>query len=101
MGRRAKGEYFGELALLSSEPRAATVTAAPGGARLLCMSRETFEKAKKHSAKMTQSLEQSRKKYMIGGSASAPQLKVSMKDLQIKRTLGTGSFGKARLGFRG
>ena len=46
--------------------------------------------------KMTQSLELSRKKYMGGVGTSHPQFKVTMKDLQIKRTLGTGSFGKAR-----
>ena len=91
VARRSKGEYFGELALLSNDVRAANVLAAPGGVRLLVMSRETFEKAKKHSAKMSQSLEKSRRAYM---SSVQPQLKVSMKDLQIKRTLGTGSFGK-------
>ena len=39
-----QGEYFGELALLRGDPRAATATVERGGAFILSLSREDFTK---------------------------------------------------------
>ena len=38
------GDYFGELALLSGDPRAATVTAVSDNVKLLCLDRKAFSR---------------------------------------------------------
>ena len=42
LARRKAGEYVGEMALISREPRSATVTAV-GNVRALCIDQKSFE----------------------------------------------------------
>ena len=42
LARRKAGEYVGEMALISKEPRSATVTAI-GNVRALCIDQKSFE----------------------------------------------------------
>jgi hypothetical protein len=60
--RYSRGDYFGELALLTDQPRKATVTSGPEGARCLKLSREAFNE---FAEKCTAILEQRQAMYAV------------------------------------
>ena len=52
VGRKQRGSYFGELALLENSPRTATVTAHGGPVELITLSRVVFEQFMSASARI-------------------------------------------------
>lgn len=112
----AQGEYFGELALLRGDPRAATATVERGGAFILSLSREDFTT---HMGPLQAILDRDAvKAYGVvpgsrnssagstaGASGASPagapppcDLRVaSLADFKIKAVLGVGAFGKVLL----
>ncbi|XP_066254776.1 cGMP-dependent protein kinase 1-like [Euwallacea similis] len=95
LGKRGKGECFGEMALQKEDTRQATVTAEAPGVECLTLSRRNFidhfgdvqiptiEVAKVSVAKEVQ--------------VSAEFLNIKLDDLKIDRTLGVGGFGRVEL----
>ena len=107
----ARGDHFGELALLRGGPRAARAAAANDGAFLLALSREAFDRAGGAAARAALE-EAAEAAYGSGGekfassSASfsadgfpafgaAPPLGIA--DFDLRAVLGVGAFGKVYL----
>jgi cGMP-dependent protein kinase len=104
-----QGEYFGELALLRGDPRAASATVQRGGAFILSLSREDFTK---HMGPLQAILDQKAvSQYGVtpgnlggasggGGEAGGVPRELAVKSLaefKIKAVLGVGAFGKVLL----
>eukprot|EP00455_Lapot_gusevi_P027088 TRINITY_DN2864_c0_g1_i9.p1 TRINITY_DN2864_c0_g1~~TRINITY_DN2864_c0_g1_i9.p1 ORF type:complete len:799 (+),score=343.37 TRINITY_DN2864_c0_g1_i9:177-2573(+) len=94
------GNYFGELALRRSEPRAATVTAV-GTVVCLCMDRQAFINL---MGPLEDMLKKQEELYSADPLAEAKEeksgdrtLRIEKKDLQVIGTLGKGSFGHVQL----
>lgn len=95
------GDFFGEGALLKDEPRGADVKCSSvGGGRVFSLEREAFDlsmhKLKNHISRhhsmridLTDDTVRAKKKEQYEG--------IEMADLEIMRTLGTGTFGRVKL----
>eukprot|EP00947_MAST-08B_sp_MAST-8B-sp1_P003267 g3267.t1 len=103
VARLGHGQYFGELALLNDTPRNSTIRAA-GDVECFVISRDAFNgclgslsdimarEAKRIAAiKMTQEKPGS---FMMSGVVRT----TTWEDVEITRLLGTGTFGRVRLG---
>ena len=81
-----RNDFFGELALLTDEPRKATVRAGPGGCRCLKLGRDDFNT---FASECTEILDQRRKQYamvhVINVSEPALRSYLARADLRDKR----------------
>ena len=82
------GDYFGEMALLNDDPRAATVVAATPVLSCLAVNRKTFTKL---FGPLQERLE------MTANDRKAVLDSVKFSDLVIAKTVGSGSFGHVQL----
>jgi len=92
----ATGDYFGEMALLNDDVRQATVTAkGAAGAKCFCINRANFERV---LGPLKQLMRRSMRERGLSSPAAAPAgPAIRFEDLEILRTLGTGTFGRVRL----
>lgn len=86
----SSGEYFGEMALLEEEPRKATVKA-DGDVSVLALDQTKFEQLLGPLQDIMNREAEARKKTMMH------EIDIEFKDLEILRTLGTGTFGRVKL----
>ena len=86
------GEYFGEMALLNSEPRMATITATT---EVVCMqlARDTFVSLLGPLSTILNREAEVRKKE----AEAAKKPIIHMKDLKVHNILGVGTFGRVKL----
>lgn len=97
-----RGEYFGELALLSTNSRAATATVERGGAFVLSLTKEDFET---HMGSLARELSQQAKDEYgvavyddkVANDPARSLAAKSMTDFKVKAVLGVGAFGKVLL----
>ena len=82
-----EGDYFGEMALVRAEPRSATISA-QGPLKCLCLNRITFTRLLGPLQERL-ALEMERREHTIAA--------IRYSDLEIRQTIGVGSFGQVRL----
>jgi len=104
------GQYFGEVALLSDEPRGASVLAATD-CSVFSLDRDTFERlfgplteigeiASKRSKELSLHSQKIERESITASQmeVAKPQKKsILFKDLKVLTTLGTGTFGRVKL----
>lgn len=119
VGDLVAGDFFGETALLTEEPRNATVTVTSNIAEVLCLKKQDFNAilgpVRHQLAAVSQQREQ--KSAVVreaaapspagtveqpgagsrGRTASQGDLSIKMEDLNAICTLGTGTFGRVKL----
>eukprot|EP00475_Leptophrys_vorax_P012119 TRINITY_DN1854_c0_g1_i7.p1 TRINITY_DN1854_c0_g1~~TRINITY_DN1854_c0_g1_i7.p1 ORF type:complete len:749 (+),score=208.08 TRINITY_DN1854_c0_g1_i7:309-2555(+) len=91
-----RGDFFGELALLNSEPRAATVTA-KGVVECLTLNRTAFNALLGPLREILARVDWEAKSPDAPRKASAPTERIKRDEIQIVGTLGRGSFGLVQL----
>ena len=97
-----RGEYFGELALLSTNSRAATATVERGGAFILSLTKEDFDT---HMGSLAKELSQQAKDEYgvavyddrVANDPARSLAAKAMTDFKVKAVLGVGAFGKVLL----
>jgi len=87
------GEYFGEMALLRSEPRSASVYASSRSVVLASIDRDSFEL---HIGSLRELLEEAgdKRMRMMGDEIKT---RVTMFDLKLLQTVGVGRFGQVKV----
>mmetsp|Transcript_20020 Transcript_20020/g.30469 ORF Transcript_20020/g.30469 Transcript_20020/m.30469 type:complete len:773 (-) Transcript_20020:766-3084(-) len=92
------GDYFGEMALLSKEPRKATVEAhAQDGCDCFVLSRQDFDQNFGQLKHVMNRESKKRSEEIKSLEANEDMQHVSIKDFQIKTNLGSGTFGRVKL----
>ena len=89
---RVEGQFFGERALLTSEPAAATITAASEALRVYCCDRDAFTTAI-GPVKDLITREAEKRQKALRRTKEAPQ----WADLEHRRIVGVGTYGRVRL----
>lgn len=97
VNRCRRGDFFGERALLTKEPRAATLTAS-GDVQLLKLDRNAFSLL---LGPLEDIMNDGLKRYEETGTAEKkkvlPSVNIPFEDLSVIGTLGKGSFGHVQL----